>query len=207
MIHTLLAGSMGSNCYILQEERSVVIDPGFSGAQVASMLDDLHIAQYLLINTHCHIDHLEGDSILLKKGVELAVHEQDADAVERGLGHLLLNDLFGLPAQKAKVDVHLRDGQNIDLGTSQLEVIHTPGHTPGSISLYKPDEKALFTGDTVFAGGVGRTDLAGGSHGDLKASVEKLIKLKDERGVDKIFPGHGPLGGGDELERVYKMFF
>jgi len=135
------------------------------------------------------------------------IHEDDAEAVEKGLDEFVLAGLFGEGPVKIKVSKRLKKGDVVNLEGSNLEVIHTPGHTPGSICLYEPKSKSLLTGDTVFADGVGRTDFPGGSIEELRKSIERLIKLKETRGVKKIYPGHGPTADGDSIKKVYDMFF
>ena len=114
---------------------------------------------------------------------------------------------FDQKCPKVSVDWKLKDGDLVDLGGLVLEVIHTPGHTQGCVCFYEPISKSLFSGDTVFADGVGRTDFAGGSLGDLKKSVERLIVLHKERGVGTVYPGHGPLFRGEDLKGIYKESF
>ncbi|MFH1126382.1 MAG: MBL fold metallo-hydrolase [Candidatus Altiarchaeota archaeon] len=204
----LMSGSFGSNCYVIVDDIVAVVDPGLMIDAVLKRTRELHIVDLLFINTHCHYDHLGCIPELMKalKG-DYLIHEKDAASVEDGLDEFLLAGLFDQPAFKLKVSRKLKEGDVINLGKTSLEVVHTPGHTPGSICLYEPVGKSLFTGDTIFADGVGRTDLPGGSTIELKKSIEKLIQLKENRGVKKVYPGHGPVGDGGCIERVYEMFF
>lgn len=113
---------------------------------------------------------------------------------------------MGAGYKGVRVDQRLKDGDVIEIAGVKLEVIHTPGHTEGSICLYEPQSKALFSGDTVFADGIGRTDLPGGNWNDIGNSLKRLISLNETRGIDKIYPGHGGLGSGDNIERIYNFY-
>ena len=95
----------------------------------------------------------------------------------------------------------------IDLGKVRLEVIHTQGHTQGSICLYEPKSKSLFSGDTIFSDGIGRVDLPGGDWIKLKKSIERLLNLHRSSSIEKIYPGHGSIGSGDDIERIYRIYF
>ncbi len=108
---------------------------------------------------------------------------------------------------KHRVDTYLKDGDSVDLGGVSLEVFHTPGHTRGSICLYEPVSKSLFTGDTVFVDSIGRYDFVGGDYDSLRKSVERLVHLVGKQGVERIYPGHGPSGFGEDVISVYEAFF
>ena len=208
MIHTLLSDSYESNAYVVASDRVCVIDPGIDPQRVLKHKCEYSIGTDVLINTHCHFDHVGANlGILGIGGVKAACHEYDAGAIETGDGSLQLAGLFGREAIRHWVDRRMRDGDVVDLGGIILEVIHTPGHTPGSMCLYEPESKSLFTGDTVFADGVGRTDLKGGSIDDLEESVRKLVDLADERGIEKIYPGHGNTTTGEEIKKIYETYF
>ncbi len=195
------------NCYIVYGKKCVVIDAG-NPRLVFEKLRELDIGIDYLLTTHYHHDHVSGLPFLKDNlGGVVAVHEADASALEEGDTSQVLSYLFDQKCPKVAVDWKLKEGDLVDLGGLVLEVIHTPGHTPGGICLYEPASKSLFSGDTVFADGVGRTDFAGGSFPDLKKSVEKLIRLHRERGVGTVYPGHGPLFGGDDLEGIYEASF
>jgi glyoxylase-like metal-dependent hydrolase (beta-lactamase superfamily II) len=151
---------------------------------------------------------LAEDYILIENnGFELFIHDLDASSVEKPDDQAVLSPLFGLSSHPLKVYRRLIDKDVIDLGGLTLEVLHTPGHTPGSICLYESESKTLFTGDTVFADGVGRTDLPGGDFAALKASLRKLIDFTHKHGVSYYHPGHGPQGSTEDLEKLYGRFF
>jgi glyoxylase-like metal-dependent hydrolase (beta-lactamase superfamily II) len=203
-----MESSFGSNCYIIIDKTVAIIDPGLQPERVIKETTGLHIDDLLFINTHCHFDHSGCVSKLLEKmGGKYLIHEKDAPAVENGLEEFMLTKFFGEKPFKTKVSRRLGDGDIISLGKANLEVLHTPGHTAGSICLYEPESKCLFTGDTVFSDGIGRTDFPGGSEKQLKESLVRLIKLHKERGIDRLYPGHGPAGTGSDLIRVYESYF
>jgi hydroxyacylglutathione hydrolase len=208
VIHSLLSDSMESNAYVVVADRVCVIDPGINAERVLKRGREYNIRIDVLINTHCHFDHVGANPGILGAGsVEALCHVSDAEALVRGDGSMQLANLFGVEAVMHGVDQRLQEGDAIDLGGVRLEVLHTPGHTPGSISLYEPGSKSLFTGDTVFADGVGRTDFKGGSWDELKESVKRLADFVAEREVERVYPGHGPVGSGEDVARVYDRYF
>ena len=183
-----------------------LIDSG-APSTILEKINELHIGINYLISTHCHYDHTAGLLDVRKNtGGLVAAHEIDADAMEKGDETKILSKMFRVKCPRLHVDILLKDGDSINLGGLVLEVIHTPGHSMGSICLYEPESKSLFSGDTVFADGVGRTDLAGGSLSDLRKSLEKLIRLHHESGIKIVYPGHGPLGRGEDIERIYGTY-
>ncbi len=135
-----------------------------------------------VINTHGHFDHIGGNGYFYN--AKILVHEKDAPIIESGDLEKSNAGFFGGRLKPRRVDRKLNDGDILENG---LKVIHTPGHSPGSICLYDGKERILFSGDTVFSDGVGRTDLPGGDPQALNESLEKLSKLK----IEKILPGHG----------------
>jgi len=172
-----------SNIYLLG---NTVIDSGtgFNFIRLMSIMSaikkDMNTIEWV-INTHGHFDHIGGNGYFLN--AKVAIHELDAPILEKGNEELSFCDFFDGRLYPRKVDRKLRDGDEIN----GLKVIHTPGHSPGSICLYDEKNKILFSGDTIFSNGVGRTDLPGGDEKALKMSLEKLKKLD----IKTIFPGHG----------------
>lgn len=207
MIHALMSAGYESNCYIVAGKKAAVIDSGCPAA-ILKAIDDLNIEIGYLINTHNHHDHLLGILELKERTcAKIAMHADDALALEAGDSKKILSPLFSAKTPKIEVEMKLSDGDVIDLDGLTLEVIHTPGHTPGGICLYEPETQSLFSGDTVFSDSIGRTDFPGGDTARMKESLEKLMRLHEERGVKTVYPGHGPLGDGDEIELIYERFF
>jgi glyoxylase-like metal-dependent hydrolase (beta-lactamase superfamily II) len=208
MISALFSVSEESNCFIVSGKKTAVIDAGINPAPVLRKLEELGLGLDYLINTHCHFDHVGGDFVLVNRtGAKLCIHEEGAKALEAAENARILSSLFYSKMPKLSVDVRLKDGQKLSLGDVVLEIIHTPGHAREAVCLYEPKSKSLFSGDTVFSDGIGRTDFSGGSMVDMKKSLEKLMRLHHERGVDVIYPGHGPQGEGDDIIRAYEEYF
>ncbi len=208
MIHSLLSTSMESNAYVVSCERTCVIDPGLDASRVLNHVGEDNIGIDVLINTHCHFDHVGANPGILKMfSPEVSAGECDAGALETGVDGLQLASLFGAEPVRHRVDRRLRDGDVVDLGGVALEVLHTPGHTPGSICLYERGSGSLFTGDTVFATGVGRTDFQGGSWDDLEESLRRLEEFVDAEGVETFYPGHGPPAKAEAVKKVGRLYF
>ena len=208
VIRAFRSDSAESNSYLVFGDRCCVIDPGISASSVLKHKGDYNIRIDVLINTHCHFDHVGANaSILGNGGVEAYAGVYDADALSSGDDSLQLASLFGKRPVKHNVDKVLLDGDAIDLGGLTLEVLHTPGHTKGSICLYEPVSRTMFTGDSVFADAVGRTDLKSGSPVELEASVRRLAEFHDKKGISRIYPGHGPPERGGAIRNIMEEFF
>jgi glyoxylase-like metal-dependent hydrolase (beta-lactamase superfamily II) len=176
-----------SNIYLI-DDAAIDAGTGFNFTRLATMLNVVKKSLgdiREVVNTHGHFDHVGGNGYFINARVK--IHEADADILEKGDEIRSVADFFDGKLRPRKVDVKLKDGDAIKIGTHELEVIHAPGHSAGSICLYDRKEKLLFSGDTVFADGIGRTDLPGSDPEAMKRSLEKLQGLK----VDKILPGHG----------------
>lgn len=189
-IHAMAVGSLATNCYVIYNEstrKAAVIDPGGSADAITSFIRRENLDVQYIINTHGHADHIWANmKIKEATGAPILVHEDDAEMLNSPQRNLSV--FLGGNATCGPADQLLKDGDIITVGDIELKVIHTPGHTPGGISLLAGD--VLFAGDTLFAESVGRSDLPGGSHGQLIASIEeKLMKLDDKV---KVLPGHGP---------------
>lgn len=188
IVEPMRIGPFGVFTYVLGCEKTregLVIDPAGEVETIlaAAKKHDLRIST--VVNTHAHVDHIVGNAELVEKtGAKLAIHALDAGSLGGAFQKIVGLFLHGPPSPKA--DVLLEDGQKIRMGEEAIEVIHTPGHTRGSVCLLAGPN--LFTGDTLFVGAVGRTDLPGGSWKTLVASVrEKLYRLPDET---IVWPGH-----------------
>ncbi len=184
-------GPLQANCYLIgcDETREVaVVDPGGDADKILRQVAADSLKVKYVINTHGHADHIAANKEVLKKtGAALLVHKDDAEMLTSS--HRNLSALAGWNLAGRSADRLLQDGDVINLGSVQLEVLHTPGHTPGGISLLA--DGLVLTGDTLFAGGIGRTDLPGGSFTQLIESIrKKLLTLDDEI---KVYPGHGPM--------------
>ena len=187
LVEQMLVGPMAVFSYIVgceKKKEGLVIDPAGSENKILSRADDMGLTIRYVVNTHGHADHTCGNrAILSKTGANLVVHQEDANEIVRGLNRAFSMVMGKRPSPEAQKLV--TDGDFIRIGQTGLKVIHTPGHTPGSICLY--GEGNLFTGDTLFVGAVGRTDLKGGSFDVLLDSLKKLLSLPPET---RVWPGH-----------------
>lgn len=172
-----------SNAYLIDAKRKTLVDAGIDGTRV---LDRVPADLDLIVLTHCHYDHIAAvPEIVAATGAKVAMHEDDLSCLKSD--RISASAMFGRRSPAFKVDIVLHDGDVIDLGDAKLKVIHTPGHTPGSICLYDEASRIMFTGDTVFEGGsFGRTDI-GGNPEHMISSLEALSKYD----VSTLYPGHG----------------
>jgi glyoxylase-like metal-dependent hydrolase (beta-lactamase superfamily II) len=182
----LISDILSSNCYILGDSgEGAVIDPGVDYREVARILAEQKLTLKYIIMTHAHIDHILKIKELHKAcGGTTVVHEEDAKLLGNPMKNASM--LFGLERTFDSADLCVRDGDELKVGTVTLEMLHTPGHTPGSMCILA--ENYLFTGDTLFREGVGRTDLGAGDQDWLQQSLKRLMELDD--GI-QVYPGHG----------------
>ena len=180
-----------TNCYIVQDEKSketMVIDPAGDVDKIVEMLDILNANLKYIYLTHCHGDHIAGVNELKKRcGGKILIHRIDSE----GLNNVDINlsEYIGLPEIELEADSRVDDNDLIHLGELEFRVIHTPGHTSGGSCLYCEEEKLLFSGDTLFRGTWGRTDVPTGNFEDVINSItKKLMILPDDT---FIYPGHG----------------
>lgn len=182
----LPVGPVEANCYIFgcaRTREAAIIDPGADEDLIKKLIDEEGLTPKCIINTHGHGDHIGANA---KFDVPVFIHKADAKCLTNPLKNMSI--MMGILISSPAASRLLEDGDKITVGDLPLEVIHTPGHTPGSICL-KWDE-TVFTGDTLFAEGIGRTDLPGGSEAEIIRSIkDKLFVLPDET---KVYPGHGP---------------
>jgi len=195
-METLVVGELAANCYLISSkevEEAVVIDPGGEGSQILNRLKEKNLSVKYIINTHGHIDHTAANPTLSEvTGAPILIHKDDASYLEDPV--LSLRQFLGQRVDSIPPDRLLEDREEFLLGNLRFEVIHTPGHTEGSITISVSesgeDIRYLFTGDTLFREGVGRTDLPGGSYKRLMDSIAtRLLPLADE---SIVYPGHGP---------------
>jgi glyoxylase-like metal-dependent hydrolase (beta-lactamase superfamily II) len=189
-VTTLTTSQYSANSYLINGK--TLIDAGIDTDRLISLLNEsIPIEQLeLIVLTHCHFDHTASVPELVRRsGAKVAIHSLDGEAIKDT--HSSVADLFGNSAPAFTPDEMYEAGDTIPLdGGESLEIIHTPGHTKGSICLYEQKSKSLFCGDTIFSsGGIGRTDFEGGSTEELIQSIEKIAKLD----VEILYPGHGPV--------------
>jgi glyoxylase-like metal-dependent hydrolase (beta-lactamase superfamily II) len=186
ILERIVVGPMQVNCYILGCSRTLlafVIDPGAEPEKISSRLNIHKLKVQCIINTHGHADHIGANTAL---AAPVFIHRLDAQFLISP--QLNLSNMFGFCVTSVRATKLLEDGQEVTAGDVSLQVIHTPGHTPGGICLNAG--KFIFTGDTIFAQGVGRTDFPYASERDLMKSIQKKLFTLEDRVV--IYPGHGP---------------
>ena len=192
IIQMFTVGIFLTNCYIVacqQTKEAIIIDPGFNNHLEAEkplkFIHDNMLTIKFIVNTHGHSDHICGNKMMKKRfHTPILIHEHDAHMLGKSSTK---TDMFGFENSSPPADMLLHDGDSVKFGKITLKVIHTPGHTRGSISLLA--KKEIFTGDTLFAGSIGRTDFPESSQLDIKSSLKKLAKMPNQL---IIYPGHGP---------------
>lgn len=180
-------GQFGVFCYLVGDEKAkegLLIDPADEADRLIAEAESYGLKIKYIVNTHSHIDHVMGNKEMVKKTkAKIIIHEKDAGNLARAPSYLL--EMFSA-APSPPADILVKGGDIIQVGQVKLQVIHTPGHSPGGISLYS--DGAVFTGDTLFVGSVGRTDFPGSSFEELERSIrEKLYVLP---GNTVVYPGH-----------------
>lgn len=190
IIKELVVGPLMANCFIFgcdETKEAVVIDPGGDADRILFSLADSGLKVKYIINTHGHFDHVSANGkIKNATGADILIHPLDASM----LGSLSTNAaIFGISVENSPpCDQTIEEGDTVSFGKITLKVLHTPGHTPGGISLYT--DKIVFVGDTLFAGSIGRTDFPGGDFNTLISSIRtKLFKMDDDV---RVLSGHGP---------------
>jgi len=189
MLKTFTVGLMEANCYILynpDKREGLIIDPGAEASRLIKFIRKEKISIRYIINTHGHPDHVGANrEIKRETNAPILIHEYDAPMLNKSQNVLPL--IFPLEYSSPPADTLIKDGDLIECAGMKLKVLHTPGHTPGGISLLTDD--SIFTGDTLFSGSVGRFDLPGGSQEILFNSINKILSLDENLA---IYPGHGP---------------
>lgn len=189
IILNLVVGPLENNCFIIGDEKSkecFIVDPGDEPDRILAMVEEKGLTVKYIVCTHAHFDHIAAVSDIwneTKAGIVL--HRNELEIYRSAKDHAAMWG-FELDDQPDP-GILVSEGDTIQVGGLRFEVLHTPGHSPGGICLY--GEGVLITGDTLFAGSVGRTDLHGGNIGTLKMSFSRLMALPDEI---RVLPGHGP---------------
>ena len=192
---------MMANCYVVVDEKSreaMIVDPGGDGDRVCDEVEGLDAKPIYLVNTHGHVDHIEANGAIRERfpEIKICIHEADAEMLSRAEKNL--SHFMGTPVTSPEADVLFNDENNrITLGESVFEVIHLPGHSPGSVCLlHKSSPAIILTGDTLFAQGIGRTDFPDPERSErenfellIGGIREKIFSLPDDT---VAYPGHGP---------------
>ena len=191
-IETLVVGPIETNCYIASDpvsREAVIIDAGDDAEEILAYVEQNRLQVKYLLNTHGHFDHIQAnDAIRAKTGALLAIHADDVELLTspEKVSAGMMSVVHGC----REPELVLHNGDTIAFGPYQLRVIYTPGHSKGGCCFYEVQEKVCFTGDTLFRGSIGRTDLYGGNYAVLLKSVrERLQVVADDV---TIYPGHGP---------------
>jgi len=202
IVYTFAVGALLTDCYVASCEQTmeaIVIDPGFDKRleteKVFKVINQHALRIKFILNTHGHPDHTCGNGIMKEEfHVPILIHEHDKHML--GASGEAIAEFFGFKHSSPPADRLLRDGDTVDFGKVSLKVLHTPGHSRGSIAFLGKEE--VFTGDTLFMGSIGRTDFPESSEADMNESLKKLAGLPS-RFV--VYPGHGPKTSiGEEKE-------
>ncbi|MEW6295623.1 MAG: MBL fold metallo-hydrolase [Candidatus Diapherotrites archaeon] len=195
-LYALISTGESSNCFLLKGEKNALVDSGLEKNSIAIkdfilqaglQLEDINF----IFHTHAHCDHFQADMLFPK--AEILASKEEAEKLNGKDYYYTASELFA-SNYFPEVSSFLKGGQEIKLKPFKLKVISTPGHTKGGLCFYEPGLKALFSGDTVFNGAVGRSDLIGGNKEELVESLKKLSKLK----IEFLLPGHGEILEGAE---------
>ena len=190
-----------SNVYLIDNELLIDTGTGKFGEMLIKKLQELRTNPKLLILTHCHWDHVGGAEFLRKNfNLEILMHEKDAEVIEKSPLYTFAH-FFEEKFESFTISQKLKGDEKITTENFCFRVLHTPGHTQGSICLYEKEKEVLISGDTFFGNAVGRTDLPGGDEKTLKHSLKKLAKLK----VRFLLPGHGSVKQG-EIKNMIEKF-
>jgi len=187
-VERLTVGPLDVNCYILWDDTSheaIIIDPGAEPDRILDTVRNIGLTVKMIVNTHGHVDHTGANKEIKESlGCPILMHQDDLYLLNDDCG-IPIAELIGASTSPAP-DRTLVDGEQFRLGKTAIEIIHTPGHTPGSVCLLA--DGTLFTGDTLFVSALGRTDLPGGSHSQLLKSIEKRLLILPDNTI--VLPGH-----------------
>ena len=202
-VHYIAGVGYDSNVYLLEDEDPIVVDTG-TGMYADTALEEMSKIVPLrkigrIVLTHCHYDHIGGAAAFQKAtGGKIFLHEAEAEPIRAGDMSLAISDMFGEKLRTLDIEP-LKDKQKLKCGSCELQVLHTPGHSPGSIALHDEASESAVVGDTVFCdGGVGRWDLPGGDLAKLIGSIKRLQEL----GLRNMYPGHGSYAEGDAPQHL-----
>ena len=202
LIKKIAIGMNSVNTYLIGDESGeiAIIDPGAKDNKIINYINDLKLQPTKIVNTHGHFDHIGGNEFLKNNyNLDIYIHKKEKDFLtdsSKNLSEILGTKVISPPADKI-----LEDGDNIKLGPYKFEVIHTPGHSPGGISLYNQKEKILFSGDTIFKMGIGRADFDTSDKNVLYNSIEKLLEYDNDV---EVYPGHGGKTTIGEFKNIWK---
>jgi len=192
ILKTLIVGMYGTNCYIVASDstkKGLIIDPGADSQAIMNEVNKLNLKIEWIVLTHTHFDHVGAvKDIKDATGAKIAMHEREGDGVNQALAQALGALMSGSLKMPFKPDIILHDGDVVSVDDLEFTVIHTPGHSPGGLCL--AGHGILFSGDTLFNCGIGRTDFPGCSHQELIDSIRKKLFLLSDDTV--VYPGHGP---------------
>lgn len=191
-IKHLTVGELQSNCYLLYENdsgKTLIIDPGDAADYITTIINDLKLIPVMIIATHGHFDHILAASYLqINFSIPFAVNRKDnflLENLKKSAAYFLKREIR---ENSPIINKFIENEDLIKIGNQGIRVLETPGHTPGSICLYSERQKILFTGDTIFFDGEGRTDFSYGSDKQMKSSLDKIFRLSADT---KALPGHG----------------
>jgi hydroxyacylglutathione hydrolase len=206
IVRRLAVGPLEANCFLIGDEdslKAMVIDPGDEPDRIMAVLKDANLSVEYIVCTHAHFDHVGAvPDIKDETGAKIILHKDELEIYQgaRDMAAFWGYDISPLP----EPDMLVEDGDEIRLGALSFRVLHTPGHSPGGMCLFGAG--ALVTGDTLFAGAVGRTDFHGGDITKLKASFQRLLSLPPET---EVLAGHGPNStiGRERSENIFSKLF
>ncbi|HUV42964.1 MAG TPA: MBL fold metallo-hydrolase [Patescibacteria group bacterium] len=206
-IECLVVGQLQTNCYLIWDEESnkaIIIDPADDGDYIIQKIRDFQLNPILIANTHGHVDHvLAITELKLAFKIPFFMHQKDLFLLKNMKSSAMywfeMNEVDPPP----EVDKFIREGDEIKFGKEKLEVIETPGHSPGGVSFYSREEGVLFSGDTLFKQGIGRYDFSYASREDLFKSIKKLLKLPSKT---IVYSGHGPETVINKEKKVLDFF-
>lgn len=183
-------GPLGTNCYIVYDDNNaLIIDPGGQANQIISFLQENNLSAQAILLTHAHFDHIGGvDSLRNDLELDVYLHYNEAEWLENP--HLNRSAAFVGEAIVTKQAEHMLKPGVLQVGSFTFEVLHTPGHSPGSVSFLFDKDEFVISGDVLFQQGIGRTDLPGGNMGQLQSSIRNHLYQLDDSYI--VYPGHGP---------------